>query len=161
MIRPRRRQRETLRGWWRVVPFVFMVGVTLSVFTWLHTQRLKNEYRANDLAREIRRVNDRIGDLRGERYDLGRLERMDAAAPEHALVEPRPGQVRILDITRAELASLEDGRVEMPKRSRVTRSVVMRVDGGTLPSAPAQPGTAIAQTAGGDAPGGDTPESHL
>lgn len=156
MIRSRHRQRETLRGWWRVVPFVLMIGGTLSIFTWLHTQRLKNEYRANDLAREIRRVNDRIGDLRGERYDLGRLERMDAVAPEHALVQPRPGQVRILEITRAELASLEGERVETPKRSRVTRSVVLRVDGRKGPGARAHPGTAVAQTADDG-----EPESHL
>jgi hypothetical protein len=136
------------------MPFVLMLGATLLVFTWLHTQRLKNEYRANELAREIDRVNDRIGDLRGARYDLGRLERMDAEAPELALVEPRPGQVRILKVTAEELASLEADRVEVPERPRVTRSVVVRVDGVTPMTAPAANDTAVAQREG-------EAESHL
>ena len=159
MIRSRRRKRETLRGWWRVTPFVVMLGATLMAFTWLHTQRLKNEYRANELAREIRRVNDRIGDLRGERYDLGRLERMDARAGEHALVEPRPGQVRVLKITLEEMAALQSERVDMPpQRRRVTRSAVLRVDGLAPIAPPTTNDTAVAQSAGRTE---NTPESHL
>lgn len=125
----RRRRRASLRGWWRTLPFVFLLGATLSVFTWLHTQCLRNEYRANKLANEIQRVKDRIGDLRGERYDLGSLERMKEAAPKHALVEPRPGQIRILDITREEMAALRDERVVASPPVRMTRSVVVRIDG--------------------------------
>lgn len=158
MIRPRRRQRETLRGWWRVVPFVLMLGATLMVFTWLHTQRLKNEYRANELAREIRRVNDRIADLRGERYHLGRLSRMDAAAPEHALVEPRPGQIRMLKITAEELAALDTHRIEVPQRARVTRSVVVRVDGMVPAGRAPVSDSAVAQHADD---GAEATESHL
>ena len=147
MARLRRRQRQTLRGWWRALPFVAMIGGTLFVFTWLHTQRLHNEYRANELAREIKRVNDRIGDLRGERYDLGRLERMDAAAPEHALTEPRPGQVEIVSVTREELAALGRDRVPVPERTRVTRSAVIRLDDFVRAGGPAADDTAVAQRA--------------
>lgn len=145
MAKLRRRQRASLRGWWRVLPFVGMVGATLFVFTWLHTQRLHNEYRANELAREIRRVNDRIGDLRGERYDLGRLERMEAAAPEHALTEPRPGQIRILKVTREEMAALEQDRVDMPERTRVTRSAFIRLGDFVPEYAPVADDSAVAQ----------------
>ena len=149
MARLRRRQRQTLRGWWRTLPFVAMFGVTLFVFTWLHTQRLHNNYRANELAREIERVNDRIGDLRGERYDLSRLERLDAkaASSEHGLVPPRPGQVEILSVTREELAALERDRVAVPERTHVTRSALIRLDDFAPVGTPSPGDTAIAQRA--------------
>ncbi len=146
MAKLRRRQGVSLRGWWRALPFVGMLGGTLFVFTWLHTQRLHNEYRANELAREIRRVNDRIGDLRGERYDLGRLERMDAAAPQHELTEPRPGQVKVLNVTREELAALDRDRVPIAERTRVTRSAFIRLGDIVPVGAPAPGETAVAQS---------------
>jgi hypothetical protein len=153
MARLRRRQRASLRGWWRALPFVAMIGVTLFVFTWLHTQRLQNEYRANELSREIRLVDERIGDLRGERYDLGRLQRMDAEAPEHALVEARPGQIRIVKVTREELAALEGERVPVPERTRVTRSAVIHLRDVTPVRAPVAPDTTVAQKTSGAAGG--------
>ena len=146
MRKGRRRRRASLRGWWRVLPFVAAAGATFVVFTWLHSQVLRNEYRSIELTAEIGRVKDRLAELRGERYRLGRMERMNEKAPKQELIEPEPGQIQIVR------AAAEDMKIfEMPARPRAvtapaTRSVVMIL--GTLAAdRPSRvPEAAMAQT---------------
>ena len=117
MRRTRRRRRVPLRGWWRALPFVGLAGMTFFVFTWLHAQRLQNEYRAIELAAEIDRVKDRIGELRGERFRLGRMELITEKAKSRdiSLVEPRPGQVKIVRAAPDDIKSFEMASHRAPK----------------------------------------------
>lgn len=158
MRKGRRRRRVPLRGWWRALPFVIMAGGTFFVFTWLHAQRLHNEYRAIEIAAEIDRVKDRIAGLRGERYRLGRMERISEAAPQHALVEPRPGQVKVVQADADELRRIAAAREPAPKPARPTRSVVLILDAPSLAPIPSVPDTALAQT---DTPAAATGEGNL
>lgn len=149
----RRRRRASLRGWWRVLPFVIAGGGAFATFTWLHSQILRNEYRAIDLANEIDRVNNRIAELRGERYQLGRMKRMNEKAADAALIEPKPGQIETVR------AKSEDLKVNQPKTAanalaaRPTRSVVIILESvaaaPVVPAPASVPGTAatMAQTA--------------
>jgi len=146
MRKGRRRRRVSLRGWWRVLPFVIMAGGTFFVFTWLHAQRLHNEYRAIEIADEIDRVKDRIAGLRGERYRLGRMERISEAAPDHALVEPKPGQVQLLEPGADDLRAFSVAARPTSKPARPTRSVVLILDSPTQDVAPTVPDTALART---------------
>jgi hypothetical protein len=142
-----------------MLPFVLMAGATMFVFTWLNTQRLRNEYRANRLVSEIERINDRIGDLRGAGYDLGSLERMEEAAPQHALVDPRPGQIQTLRVTPGELTALYRDSIETPAASRMTRSVVIRLDGPGAAGGPAGQDKAVAR--GAPPSGAGAPLGHF
>jgi len=134
MRRHGRRRRASLRGSWRVLPFVAMVGGTLFSFTWLESARLKNEYRAIELSREIQEVKDEVARLCKERHDLGRLERMNEAAPVLELHEPAPGQVLIVKVSeeteRRFVENTADTLGPPP-----TRSVRIALDSRT-PSAP-------------------------
>lgn len=145
MRKGRRRRRVSLRGWWRALPFVITAGATFFVFTWLHAQRLHNEYRAIELSSEIDRVKDRIETLRGERFRLGRMERISEAAPQHALIEPKPGQVTVLQPTANDFKTFAVAAQPMTKEPRPTRSVVLILDAPTAPAAET-PATALAQT---------------
>lgn len=158
MRKGRRRRRVSLRGWWRVLPFVVLTAATFFVFTWLHAQRLHNEYRAIELAAEIDRVKDRIAGLRGERYRLGRMERISEAAPQHALVEPKPGQVKVVQANAEDLKRTTVAKESPPKPAKPTRSVVLILDAPESAPVPAVPDTALAQTG---SPSGVVGEGNL
>lgn len=146
MRKGRRRRRVSLRGWWRALPFVMMAGATFFVSTWLHAQRLHSEYRAIELSAEIDRVKDRIANLRGERYRLGRMERISEAAPDHDLVEPKPGQVQLVQANPDDLKPFAVAAQPSSKPARATRSVVLILDAPTAVPAVETPDTALAQT---------------
>jgi hypothetical protein len=146
MRKGRRRRRVSLRGWWRALPFVMMAGGIFFEFTWLHAQRLHNEYRAIELTAEIDRVKDRIANLRGERYRLGRMERISEAAPEHDLVEPRPGQVQVMRATQEDAKTFAMAAQAPSKPARPTRSVVLILDAPAAKPLAEAPDTALAQT---------------
>jgi len=147
----RRRRRASLRGWWRVLPFVAGAGLLFLMFSWLNTHLLRNEYRSIELTAEIQRVKERIAELRGERFELGRLERMDEYAPKQELKEPRPGQVQIVTPTAEELTELAAAVRHPAKTERATRSVVMLLKGVDAPApTPAAPSTALAHSESAD-----------
>jgi len=146
MRKGRRRRRASLRGWWRALPFTLGAGALFLIFSWLHTQLLSNEYRSIELTAEIQRVKDRIAGLRGERFELGSLERMQEYAPRHFLIEPKPGQVQIVRPTADELSAIASAGRPSAKPERMTRSVVviLRKAGESTPET-ATPATAMAQ----------------
>jgi hypothetical protein len=137
----RRRRRASLRGWWRVLPFVVAAGGAFATFTWLHSQILRNEYRSIELTTEIERVNDRLAELRGERYQLGRMKRMNEQASERALVEPKPGQIEIVRAKPEDLKAFEKSAPNALAAQR-TRSVVVILE--TMAAAPQAPASAPA-----------------
>jgi hypothetical protein len=99
-----------------------MIGATLFAFTWLESARLKNEYRAIELSREIDRIKDELARLNEERHDLGRLKRMNEAAPDLELSEPEPGQVVIVGVSAATDQAFVEDAPSVPEKPR-TRSV--------------------------------------
>jgi hypothetical protein len=155
MRRGRRRRRVSLRGWWRVLPFVGLAGATFFVSTWLHAQRLHNEYRAIELTAEIDRVKDRIADLYGERYRLERMDRISEVAPQHALIQRKPGQVQVLQAGPEDIRAFAIAARPPVKPARSTRSVVLILDVPVPQTEETAPETAMAQTkppARGEAP---------
>ena len=122
----RRPKGAGLRGWWRSIPFLMAGFGLMFVFTWLETQRLDNEYVAQELTEEISEVKARIRKLYEQRHHLNRLERMEHEAPSLDLIEPNPGQIILIRVKN-------EGRILAPSRSReadrvgtkATRSVVL------------------------------------
>jgi hypothetical protein len=145
MRKGRRRRRASLRGWWRALPFIALGGVTFFVFAWLHTQRLRNEYHAIELTAEIRHTKDRIAELRGKGYQLGSMERMEDVAPQHALVEARPGQIQVIRPTEADLIAFEAASQPPAAPARPTRSVIVLLEAPAAGGAEATPDSAMAQ----------------
>lgn len=145
MAKGRRRRRVSLRGWWRALPFVVLGGAMFVSFTWLHTQRLRNEYRAIELKAEIQHTKERIVELRGKGYQLGSMERMEDAAPQHALVEARPGQIQVIRPTQADVLSFQAAAKPFVTPARPTRSVIVLLEHPAAGDRVAAPGTAMAQ----------------
>jgi len=91
-----RRQRERLRGWWRIVPFVVIPLGVLFVQVWMNIQIIHNDYRHGELKERIRQVEKNILDLRNDRASMETVQQMEALTPDLGLVEPRYEQIRIV-----------------------------------------------------------------
>lgn len=92
MGKSRRHRKVSLRGWWRVLPFLLLPFLVFSYQAWLHTEILANQYEANDLIVLIREAEAANQDLSGAMQELEGIKRIDAKAPDLGLVEPNPGQ---------------------------------------------------------------------
>ncbi len=146
MRKGRRRRPASLRGWWRALPFIALGGLTYFSFTWLHAQRLRNEYRAIDLKADIHHTKERIAELQGKGYMLGSMERMEDLAPQHALVEARPGQIEVIQPTEEELNALAAAARPVATPARPTRAVIVLLEGGGAGAGSAAPSdSAMAQ----------------
>jgi len=94
--RDRRNKRTSMRGWWKVTPFIVLPICLLLVFFKLETHRLHNEYRTVQLIGEIRAIETEIALLRDMNRDRNRMERMEEASPILKLREPNPNQIKVL-----------------------------------------------------------------
>lgn len=125
---PRRRPtRVTLRGWWRSLPFLASGFGLMFLFAWLETERLNNEYRAQDLAEEIIEVNASIAKLQEQRYHLKRMERMEQEAPSLFLREANPGQIVIIQGEEFDAPLPSRSQTAAREEKVATRSVVFRL----------------------------------
>lgn len=121
----RRKRRATLKGWWRGLPLILLGFGLYFSFTWLETQRLRNEYRANELTREIRRVKVDIEKLHVQRQHLNRMDRLDEKAPELNLKVARPDQKVVIQVTPEDLAAVRNTNPQSTVASRApARSVI-------------------------------------
>ena len=99
----RRAQRKvSLRGWWKVLPFLLMPFAVFSYQAWLHTEILANQYEENDLKVSIREIKNANRDLSDSKYHLERMARIDEKAPGLGLMEPKPGQLIFISVTDGE-----------------------------------------------------------
>jgi len=110
-----------------------MAGFGLMfLFTWLETQRLNNEYRAQGLTEEISEVKGRIQKLREQSHHLNsfaEMERMEHEAPSLNLVEPNPGQIVLIRVKREDRMLVRTlTRVGDLDRRPPTRSTVISLD---------------------------------
>lgn len=99
----------------------------MFLFAWLETERLNNEYRAQDLAEEIIEVNASIAKLQEQRYHLKRMERMEQEAPSLFLREANPGQIVIIRGEAREPALPLRSQTAAREEKVTTRSVVFRL----------------------------------
>lgn len=127
---PKRRPKGAgLRGWWRSLPFLMAGFGLMFLFTWLETQRLNNEYRAQDLTQEISEVKARMQKLREQIHHLNsfaEMERMERKAPSLDLIEPNPGQIVPIRVKRrGQILSRVSSRGEELTGRAPTRSAVI------------------------------------
>ena len=114
----RRVHRKTsLRGWWRVLPFLLLPFGVFLYQAWLHTEILANQYEVNDLTVSIRETRDMNRDLSDAKYHLERMVRIDEKAPDLGLMEPKPGQLIFIVPSDGEQLDRSGG----PARTTVSR----------------------------------------
>jgi hypothetical protein len=98
MTRDPRRQRATLEGWSKWLPFVVLPFAFFFLEAWLQTQQLKLDYETNRITSAMRRLDEQINDLRVLEASLDNLERMQAHAPDLGLVEAKRDQIHVVRI---------------------------------------------------------------
>lgn len=94
--RGKRSRPGSLKGWWKALPLLMLPFSVAFSETWLQTQVLTLQYRANQLSYQIRDVEGSLDSLQDERRDLVRIDRITAKAPELGLVVPNPGQLEFI-----------------------------------------------------------------
>ncbi len=118
-------KRASLAGWWKCVPFVAVPFCIVFFETWMRTQILTSEYEMNVLSNRTRELRQQTDELQDERFHLRRMERIDAAAPELSLVEPKPGQIVLVRAGKG-LSAVEDRSVvaQQPMNDRLEAEVL-------------------------------------
>lgn len=123
----RRPTRATLRGWWHSLPFLASAFGLMFLFSWLETERLANEYRAQDLLVAIKEVKKSSAKLREQRHQLKSMEQLEQKAPSLALIVAEPGQVIIIRGEAREAAWPSRSRTAASDEAAPTRSVVFHL----------------------------------
>lgn len=102
-----RRRRAVVRSWFLWLPVLLVPFSVLFTETWLHTRILRYGYDSSDLQVELRRLEERLKDLRGQEASLNRLDLLDAQAPDLGLVEPEPDQIVVIRAPAADSAAAQ------------------------------------------------------
>lgn len=94
----RRIRKASLRGWWKMLPFILIPASVVFVEAWLQTQILRNNYESSHTLRELRESASIVDSLRDRRHELGRMERIHSGAIDLGLIEPGPGQIEVIRV---------------------------------------------------------------
>jgi hypothetical protein len=82
----------------RALPVLAVVFGVLLLETFLHLEIRACDYRKQHLKSHAQDLKDEIAELRARRAELERMDVMDARAPDLGLVEPSPGQVKLVRV---------------------------------------------------------------
>ena len=91
-----RKRKASLRGWWKLLPFILLPSLAVFFEAWVHTQILKDHYEASALLKELHSVRDASDLLRDRHHHLERMERIHYQAIDLGLIEPSPGQIEVI-----------------------------------------------------------------
>jgi hypothetical protein len=105
--------RRRFRGWYKGLPFLVLPFALFFTETYLHTQRLNNDYEINAINDELLRLGKSIEALEAEKASLENLKLMEARAAQMQFVEPEPNQIETVRVERrvaddADYASLDE-----------------------------------------------------
>ena len=126
----KRTRRASLRGWWKMLPFLIGPAALLMTFAHWETQRLRNQYDKIDRMRRIEVLTKSIERLRDAERDRTRLELLDEQAPKLELREPNPNQIVIVPPIAIEESLDRIAQYAPPAASapEPTRDVVVRIE---------------------------------
>ena len=83
--------------WWALIllpPFA-----VLAFDTWLNTETFRKDYETAELNKRLREQTEDLDNLKIEEARLETMDRIKIEAPDLGLVEPEPGQIRIIHCT--------------------------------------------------------------
>jgi hypothetical protein len=125
----KRKRRATLRGWWKVLPFMVCPTILLMTFARWEAGRLQNQYRRGEQLEAIRELRKEIGYLRDQDRELNRISVMDRKAPGWGLGEPDPDQVVVVSGDEIEnaVSRIEAYRRDYRMADLPTRTVLLHV----------------------------------
>ena len=103
-----RKRKASLRGWWKLLPFILLPSSAIFFEAWANTQILKDHYEASALLTELQSIRDASDVLRDRHHHLERMERIYDQAVDLGLIEPSPGQIEVIFADAIE-EELEDG----------------------------------------------------
>lgn len=126
----KRNRRASMRGWWKVLPFVLGPASLLMTFAHWETQRLRNQYDRIDRLRTIQELTKEIEQLRSSERARASLEVLSEKAPKLEMRERDPEQVVIVPPIAVEeaLASLAQYSPPGQTPPDPTRDVVVRIE---------------------------------
>jgi len=79
------------------LPVLLLVFGVLFYETWIQLQVYEQDYATSQLSREVRELKTQIKNLEAESADLAAMWRLESKALAMGMVEPRPGQVVVID----------------------------------------------------------------
>lgn len=98
-----------------VLPFVVLpFGIATGVM-WLQMQTYSNDYELTTMRTEHDRILTRIEQLEDRATRLKTLRQLEASVPNLGLVEPEPGQIRVIRMSESDLYP-DLGTDESPQR---------------------------------------------
>ena len=101
-----RKRRATLRGWWKVLPFLLCPSMMLMTFAHWEAGRLQNQYLRIELLGQEQELRKEIGNLLDHNREKNRIGDMVKKAPGWGLREPDPDQIVVVSPEEVE-AGLE------------------------------------------------------
>ena len=95
-------RRTTLAGWGRWMLLLLVPFSVLAADTWLGTETLKKDYEIAELNRESKILYETREALKLQEADQITQDRIAMEAPDLGLVEPQPGQIKVIYYTESE-----------------------------------------------------------
>ena len=126
----KRNRRASLRGWWKVLPFILGPMALLMTFAQLESSAKRNQLEGNALVEARRDLLTEIENLEVEYRDLVNIKSVSVKALNMQLVERNPDQlVEIQPIAIDESLALKNAYVPRDlNNSTPSRSVLVRIE---------------------------------
>lgn len=94
-----------LKGWVRWVALLFLPFSVLAFDTWLGTETLKTDYEIAELNRCAKVLHEEREALKLQEANQTTQNRIAMEAPDLGLIEPQPGQIKIIYYAEADDAA--------------------------------------------------------
>jgi len=96
MARFARRKKMSVADWTKWLPVVMLPFGALLFETWLNAEKLKKDYRMEELNSRIAELEGTLGSLKLDVARLETMDRIESEAPNMGLIEPQPSQIRVV-----------------------------------------------------------------
>lgn len=96
MARFVRRKKMGMADWTKWLPVVMLPFGVLLFETWLNAEKLKKDYRMEELGSRIAELDSTLGSLKLDVARLETMDRIESEAPDMGLIEPQPSQIRVV-----------------------------------------------------------------
>ncbi len=98
-----------------ILPFIAMPFAVSISEMWFQMQIFSNDYELTTMRSEHERIRDRIEQLEDKATRLKTLRKLEASVPNLGLIEPEPGQIKIIRLSESDLDP-QPGIAEEPHR---------------------------------------------
>ena len=101
-------RRATLTGWGKWMVLLMFPFSVLAIDTWLGTETLKKDYEIAELNRDAKLLYETRETLKLQEAEQITQDRIAMEAPDLGLIEPQPGQIKVVYYAEAGETALPD-----------------------------------------------------